>query len=85
MSDKILQYYTASWCAPRKRMKPIAKRIAAELGVTFEEIDVDAEYYLASANNIQGVPTIVIYDGTEPIAQLTPDMVNAQTIRKALA
>ena len=78
-----VNYYTAAWCAPCKRLKPMAKKIAREAGAEFAEIDVDREEGYVP-EYVKGVPTIIISDGFKILSTLSPDMVNPQALRKAL-
>jgi len=60
-------YFTADWCAPCKRTKPIVEELNRESAdVRFQIIDVDIEGELARKFEIKSVPTfIVIQDGQE--------------------
>jgi thioredoxin 1 len=60
-------YFTADWCAPCKRTKPIVEELNRESAdVKFQIIDVDIERELARKFEIKSVPTfIVIRDGQE--------------------
>lgn len=78
-----VNYYTAAWCAPCKRLKPMAKKIAHEVGAEFVEIDVDREEWCVP-EYVKGVPTIIISDGFSILSTLSPDVVNPQALRKAL-
>ena len=57
--------YSTSWCGPCKRLK----RQLAELGITFEEVDIEQSPQGAALveslnNGNQMVPTLVFSDGT---------------------
>ena len=60
-------YFTADWCAPCKRTKPIVEELNRESAdVRFQIIDVDIEVELTRKFEIRTVPTfIVIRDGQE--------------------
>jgi thioredoxin 1 len=59
--------FHALWCAPCKMQSPILKEVAAELGnrVKVIKIDVDQNPELASRYNIQGVPSLMIFQRGE--------------------
>jgi thioredoxin 1 len=60
----IAYYFTADWCAPCKKVKPIVEEINKDSMVKFKIIDVDSEMELVRNFNIKSVPTfIVIKDG----------------------
>jgi len=60
-------YFTADWCNPCKRTRPIVEELNREsAGVRFQIIDVDIEGELARKFEVRSVPTfIVIKDGQE--------------------
>ncbi|MFI8452192.1 thioredoxin family protein [Streptomyces erythrochromogenes] len=63
-----LVFFGASWCRPCKATLPIAERVASELGVELDYVDV--EYGDSRANNVTAVPTLRVYDEwDEPIAE----------------
>jgi thioredoxin 1 len=60
----IAYYFTADWCGPCKRVRPIVEEINKDSVVKFKIIDVDSEMELVKAFEIKSVPTfIVIKDG----------------------
>ena len=63
---KVLKF-SASWCGPCKQLAPIFDQVKSEVfGVSFQDVDVDADSALAIKYNVRGVPTIVIEkDGQE--------------------
>ena len=57
---KVLKF-SASWCGPCKQLAPIFDQVKSEVsGVSFQDVDVDAESALAIKYNVRGVPTIII-------------------------
>lgn len=57
--DNIL-YFSASWCGPCKTYKPVFKRVMEDMGLPYQEVDVDENPELAQANHVMSVPTVVI-------------------------
>ena len=62
-----LLHFTADWCNPCKRIKPIIEDyIAKHPDVKWTLIDVDTQFDIAKIHNVQSVPTlIVLVDGIE--------------------
>jgi thioredoxin-like negative regulator of GroEL len=60
-------YFTADWCHPCKKVKPIVEELNRESAdVKFQVIDADSEVELVKSFEIKSVPTfVVIKDGVE--------------------
>ena len=59
-------YFTADWCNPCKKVKPIVEEMNKDSITKFQMIDVDSEMELAKKFEIRSVPTfILIKDGKE--------------------
>ena len=62
---KTVFYFTADWCQPCKKVKPIVEDMKKE-GFEFQMIDADYEQLLVKRFEIRSVPTfILIEDGVE--------------------
>lgn len=59
--------FQAEWCGPCKALAPIFEQVKSAVnGVSFQDVDVDANSALAIQYKVRGVPTIIIEkDGQE--------------------
>lgn len=59
-------YFTAEWCNPCQRTKPIAEELKRDGVIDFMFIDADSETDLIKKFEIKSIPTyILIEDGQE--------------------
>lgn len=59
-------YFTAEWCNPCQRTRPIAEELHAEGVIDFDFIDADSKVDMINKFGIKAVPTyILIKDGKE--------------------
>jgi len=59
--------FHAEWCGPCKALAPVFENIKSNhTDVKFEDIDVDAQFEIASKYVIRSVPTVIVEkDGVE--------------------
>ncbi len=59
----VLIDFFAEWCGPCKMMTPILQQLHSKMGesVRIIKVDVDRNQPLAQALQIQGVPTLMLY------------------------
>ena len=64
---KTVYYFTADWCQPCKRTRPIVEELNRDQTIAgFQIIDVDVNPELVKHFNIQSVPTFILFiEGTE--------------------
>lgn len=64
---KTVYYFTADWCQPCKRTRPIVEELNREQSVAgFQIIDVDDSGDLVKSFDIKSVPTFILFeDGIE--------------------
>jgi thioredoxin-like negative regulator of GroEL len=76
---KTVFYFTADWCQPCKKVRPIVEELNREtVGVTFQIIDVDMEGDLVKTFEITSVPTFILFENKQQINRIT----GAQTKEK---
>lgn len=69
--DRIrMEEYGATWCGPCRTMEPIIEELKAA-GWNIDKIDVDQNKARASAANVMGIPTFIIYRDGVPVRRFT--------------
>jgi thiol-disulfide isomerase/thioredoxin len=59
-------YFTAEWCNPCQRTKPVAEELKRDGVIDFMFIDADSETELVQKFGVKSIPTyILIKDGEE--------------------
>ncbi|MBV7282338.1 MULTISPECIES: thioredoxin [unclassified Corynebacterium] len=67
----VLVDFWAEWCGPCKKLAPVIEQVAEEVGDTavVAKVDVDAERNLGAMFQIMSIPTVVIFQGGEKVAE----------------
>jgi thioredoxin 1 len=64
-------YFTADWCGPCKKVRPIVEQINQDSTVKFQLVDVDSEIDLVKAFEIKSVPTFILIKDGEVVNRMT--------------
>lgn len=61
--------FFAKWCGPCKMMKPILENLHQRMGnkVRILKVDIDKSPAIASALQIQSVPTLLLFKAGQPV------------------
>jgi len=81
---KVSKYF-ANWCQPCKSLTPVIDAVKGENpGVSFLNIDIDANPEAAQANHVRNIPLVIVEgpNGTERISGMNPMHVYNTAIKK---
>jgi thioredoxin-like negative regulator of GroEL len=67
---KTVLYFTADWCQPCKKVKPIIEDMKKE-GFEFQMIDADYEQLLVKRFEIKSIPTFILIEDGKEINRIT--------------
>jgi thioredoxin len=68
---KHILYFTADWCNPCKKVKPIVEELNRDSSVKFQFIDVDQEIEMAKNMNVRSIPTFIVIDNGSEVKRVT--------------
>jgi thioredoxin 1 len=68
---KMIYYFTADWCNPCKKVRPVVEEINRESINKFKIIDVDSEMELVKKFDIRSVPTFILLKDGKEIKRIT--------------
>ena len=61
---KELIYFTAAWCGPCKKFRPLMENLSTKINVRF--VDIDANPEMARVFGVRNIPTtVLVKDGIE--------------------
>ena len=63
-------YFTADWCQPCKKVKPIVEDMKRE-GFQFQMIDADYEQLLVKQFKVSSVPTFILIEDRKEINRIS--------------
>jgi len=63
-------YFTADWCQPCKKVKPIVEDMKKE-GFQFQRIDTDYEQLLVKQFEIKSIPTFILLEDGKELNRIT--------------
>ncbi len=65
----VLIDFFATWCGPCKMLHPVLESVATQLDgkVVIAQVDIDQQQALASAFNVQSVPTLIFFKEGKPV------------------
>ncbi|MBU0536999.1 MAG: thioredoxin [Gammaproteobacteria bacterium] len=69
----VLVDFWAEWCGPCKMMNPVLENLAGELdgSVAIAKLNVDESPDIAQRYNVRGIPTLLLFNNGELVAQRT--------------
>lgn len=67
---KTVFYFTADWCGPCKKVRPIVEDLKKE-GFQFQMIDADYEQLLVKRFEVKSVPTFILFKNEKEIKRIT--------------
>jgi thioredoxin-like negative regulator of GroEL len=67
---KTVFYFTAEWCQPCKKVKPVVEDMKKE-GFQFQMVDADYEQLLVKQFKVSSIPTFILLKDGKEINRIT--------------
>jgi len=67
---KTVFYFTADWCQPCKKVKPIVEDMKKE-GFQFQMVDADYEQLLVKRFEVKSIPTFILIENNEEVSRIS--------------
>ena len=67
---KSVFYFTADWCQPCKKVKPIIEEMKKE-GFQFQMIDADYEQLLVKQFKVSSIPTFILLEDGKELSRIS--------------
>ncbi len=67
---KTVFYFTADWCQPCKKVKPVVEDMKKE-GFQFQMIDADYEQLLVKQFKVNSIPTFILLEDGKELNRIT--------------
>lgn len=64
-------YFTADWCGPCKKVRPIVEEINMDTDIKFQFIDADDNMELCRSYEIKSIPTFILIEDGQEIKRMT--------------
>ena len=65
-------YFTADWCHPCKKVRPLVDNLNRDSGVVkFQIIDADSEIEMVKRWNIKSIPSFIVLENGKEITRAT--------------
>ena len=71
-------YFTAEWCHPCARTKPVAEELKRDGIIDFQFIDADSEMELVKRFEVKAIPTYVLIEDGKEIKRMNGAKTRAQ-------
>ncbi len=69
---KQVYYFTADWCGPCKKVRPIVEELSRDQSeVKFQIIDVDSEGELTRKFEVRSIPTFILIENGQEVNRFT--------------